>query len=88
MSGFISKQPNGLYCRFSTVVDCPTHYNMTRNDYLSNITGTVSSVESATDILENYLKPFSEVVRRFLPNNMSADEFMDLLKIMHKEVKQ
>lgn len=24
MAGFISKQPNGLYCRFSTVVDCPT----------------------------------------------------------------
>lgn len=26
MAGFIVKQPNGLYCRFSTVVDCPTHY--------------------------------------------------------------
>lgn len=24
MAGFISKQPNGLYCRFSTVTDCPT----------------------------------------------------------------
>lgn len=23
MAGFVSKQPNGLYCRFSTVTDCP-----------------------------------------------------------------
>ena len=28
MAGFIAKQPNGLYCRFSTVVDCPTHKNL------------------------------------------------------------
>lgn len=24
MAGFVSKQPNGLYCRFSSVTDCPT----------------------------------------------------------------
>ena len=29
MGAFISKQPNGLYCRFSTIVDTITHYNMT-----------------------------------------------------------
>ena len=23
MGSFIAKQPNGLYCRFSTIVDCP-----------------------------------------------------------------
>ena len=34
MAGFISKQPNGLYCRFSTVVDCPTDWNMTEDDYI------------------------------------------------------
>ena len=34
MAGFISKQPNGLYCRFSTVVDCPTDWNMTEEDYI------------------------------------------------------
>lgn len=35
MAGFVSKQPNGLYCRFSTVVDCPTAWNMTREDYIN-----------------------------------------------------
>ena len=34
MGAFIAKQPNGLYCRFSTVVDCPTDWNMTEEDYL------------------------------------------------------
>lgn len=33
MGGFIVKQPNGLYCRFSTIVDCPTHINMTRKEF-------------------------------------------------------
>lgn len=27
---FISRQPNSLLCRFSTVVDAPTHENMTK----------------------------------------------------------
>ncbi|MBC1516856.1 hypothetical protein [Listeria immobilis] len=38
MPGMISKQPNGLFCRISTVVEAATHYNMTReglDDYLS-----------------------------------------------------
>ena len=29
MGAFICKQPNGKYCRFSTVVDSITDYNMT-----------------------------------------------------------
>ena len=35
MAGFVSKQPNGLYCRFSSVTDCPTAWNMTREDYIN-----------------------------------------------------
>ncbi|EAH2852770.1 hypothetical protein V8U55_002563 [Listeria monocytogenes] len=38
MPGIISKQPNGLFCRISTVVEAATHYNMTcegLDDYLS-----------------------------------------------------
>ena len=33
MAGFISKQPNGLYCRFSSVTDCPTAWNMTKEEF-------------------------------------------------------
>ncbi len=34
MGAFISKQPNGKYCRFSTVVDTITNYNMTEKEYI------------------------------------------------------
>jgi hypothetical protein len=82
MAGFISKQPDGLYCRFSTVVDCPTHWNMTREDYLNNVTGTVGSISIGEEILNDYLKPFSELVKSFVPNNMTQIEFDELVKIM------
>lgn len=75
MAGFIAKQPNGLYCRFSTIVDCPTHINMTENDYLNNVTGTVRNKEEGKKILKYYLQPFSEVEKRFIPNNMTESAF-------------
>ncbi len=34
MGAFIARQPNGLLCRFSTVVDTVTHYNMTEEEYI------------------------------------------------------
>lgn len=80
MAGFIAKQPNGLYCRFSTVVDCPTHYNMTREDYLNNVTGTVRDREVGEEILQDYLRTFDEVVNCFLPHNMTQQEFDEWVK--------
>lgn len=84
MAAFIAKQPNGLYCRFSNVVDCLTHWNMTKKDYLNNITGTVHTREDGEDILENFLMPFSEVIERFVPNNMTQKEFEEILEMMNK----
>lgn len=84
MAGFIAKQPNGLYCRFSTVVDCPTHYNLTREDYARVIESRGISYENALkeadDIINNYLKSFQEVIDRFVPNNMTRKEFNEWLK--------
>ena len=60
MAGFISKQPNGLYCRFSSVTDCPTAWNMTREDYINM--KMKEAKEDAEDVLDNYLKPFDMVV--------------------------
>ncbi|MDQ0158969.1 hypothetical protein [Alkalibacillus salilacus] len=80
MSGFIAKQPNGLYCRFSTAVDCPTHINMTKEDYLNNVTGTVSSREEGGEVLKNYLFPFEEIVERFVPNNMTESAFEEVIQ--------
>lgn len=83
MGAFVAEQPNGLYCRFSTIVDCPTHINLTREEYISNVTGTIRDREDGEDILENYTQPFSEVIRRFLPNNMTENEFDILVEEMY-----
>ena len=72
MAGFISKQPNGLYCRFSTVTDCPTAWNMTREDYINM--KMQEAKEDAEDVLDNYLKPFDMVVDMYYPNNMTKEE--------------
>lgn len=79
MAGFIAKQPNGLYCRFSSVVDCPTHWNFTREEYLDNCTGTVNHFREGKDIFERYVKPFSEVIEHFAPNNWNNEQFIDFL---------
>ncbi len=33
---FIVKQPNGLYCKFSTMFDCPVRFNMTEDEYIES----------------------------------------------------
>ncbi|WP_036217079.1 hypothetical protein [Lysinibacillus sphaericus] len=85
MGAFISKQPNGLFCRFSSILDCPTHWNMTEDEYINNVTGTVRNKEEAFNILVNHLKPFSEVIDRFVPNNMTEVEFKDVVREMKSE---
>lgn len=82
IGAFIAKQPNGLYCRFSFIVDCPTHWNMTEEDYLNNETGSVRSKKEGIAILENHLKPFSEVIDKFVPINMTKEEFKEIVKEM------
>lgn len=37
MGAYYFKQPNGLYGRFSSVVDAPTHYNFTKEDLIEEI---------------------------------------------------
>lgn len=92
MAGFIAKQPNGLYCRFSTIVDAPTHYNMTFEDYINLIKERgydhEAAVKEAKEVIEYHLKPFEEVIERFVPNNMSEEVFKEWLKLVgYKEEK-
>lgn len=79
MGSFIAKQPNGKYCRFSTVVECPTHINMTFEDYVKILIERgfqeQEAREEAKDVFDNYIRPFQDVLDRFIPNNMSKSEF-------------
>lgn len=80
MGAFVTRQPNGLLCRFSSVVDCPTHYNMTDEEYIEMC--AEKAREEARDVLENYLKPFEWLRNYFRPNNMTQEEFENVLKEM------
>ena len=77
MGAFIAKQPNGLYCRFSSIVDCPTNWNMTETDYIELC--KQKAEEEAKDILRHHLKSFDLVKESFRPNNMTRKEFNDFL---------
>ena len=78
MAVFIAKQPNGLYCRFSTVVDCPTDWNMTAEDYIELC--KQKAQQEAKDVLENHLKPFEKVKYYFYPSIMTEKEFEEFLQ--------
>ena len=77
MGAFVAKQPNGLYCRFSTVIDCPTDWNMTEDDYIELCKERAE--KEARNVLTNYLQPFEMVKDRFYPNNMTEEEFEQFL---------
>lgn len=65
MGSFIARQPNGLYCRYSGIVDNITHYNMTEEDYIELCVERAK--EEAKTTLEK-AKPFSEVLERLYPD--------------------
>lgn len=77
MGAFISKQPNGLYCRFSTVVDCPTDWNMTEEDYVEYC--AEKAREEARIVLQKHLRQFEQVIDCFMPYNMTEEEFKQFL---------
>lgn len=84
MGAFISKQPNGLYCRFSTVVDTITDYNMTEEDYIGLCVSRWGNngKDTAIDTLKNSLFLFQEVLDRFRTSNCTIKEFRSLLSEM------
>ena len=80
MGAFIAKQPNCKYCRFSTVIDSVTHYNMSENDYIEMCAERAR--EEAREVLTKHVKPFADVKRYFLPTNNTVEEFNVMLREM------
>jgi len=87
MGGFIAKQPNGLYCRFSTVVDTITNMNMTEEDYINYCVERAKeeAVREAKDVLKHWIHPFEEVKNSFHPGNNTIEEFNEMLHEMGDE---
>lgn len=84
MGAFIARQPNGLLCRFSSVVDCITDYNMTEDEYIEMC--AEKARKEARDVLDHYMQPFELVDKRFYPNNMTVEEHKRIMKEMKKPV--
>ena len=87
MGAFISKQPNGLYCRFSTVVDTVTDWNMTEEQYIEmRVQKAMEEArKDAIDTLKRYQRPFREEKERFFPANNTIEELNAILKEMGDE---
>lgn len=83
MGSFIAKQPNGLLCRFSSIVDCVTHWNMTEEDYIELC--AERGRQEARDVLANYTQLFEQVVNKSHPVNLSVDEIIKLFQEMGYE---
>ena len=84
MGAFIAKQPNGLYCRYSSIVDNITHYNMTEDDYIELVVSRAR--EEAREILEHAV-PFDMVVSALYPDTKKDLQKMnEILKECGSEV--
>ena len=80
---FICRQPNGLICRFSTVIDGITHYNMTDDEYIE--LRKKQAEEEAREFLKNKKNfyPFDEIKEYFRPDlDMKLEDFEKVLKEM------
>lgn len=60
MAGIIAKQPNSLYCRISTIIDAPTHSNMTKQNYIDMFVERAK--RKAESVLENYCYDFDRAL--------------------------
>ena len=79
---YIARQPNGLLCRFSSMVDAVTHINMSEEDYIEMCAERAR--EEAKRDLENkrFVKPFDRVLEDTRFDNMTYEEWQGYLKEM------
>lgn len=80
MGAFIARQPNGLLCRFSTMVDTLTHVNLTDEEYIEMC--AEKARREAREVLKSYLQPFELVKKSFVPRENTVEEFNKLLIAM------
>lgn len=84
MGAFIARQPNGLLCRFSTVVDTITHYNMTDEDYIE-LCAERAREEARRNLTDNkawFIRSFEDVKAYFRPLNDTSEQFLSYLREM------
>ncbi len=85
MGVFVVKQPNSLYCLYSTYVDTIVCHNMTREDYI-NFKKEEAEEEAKThlDRIDKGkawgVPNFEKLIENFIPREMSIDEFVKIVR--------
>lgn len=83
MGAFIARQPNGKLCRFSTIVDTVTHWNMTEEDYIEMCAERArEDAKWRLEKHEDFIESFDEVIKSFIPREQSSEEFLQMLREM------
>jgi len=87
-----SKQPNAKFCRFSTIVDTVTNYNLSEDEVRNYIIS--EAIEQAKERAEKIVSgdarsvyDFESMVDMFVPNNDTVNDFNKLLKEMGSDIK-
>ena len=86
MPSFFFKQPNGLYGRFSTVVDCPTDYNCTKEELIEDAVETYR--QELMEDFDKRCKSFDYMVSMFYDNNMTNKEWKEMQKLMKTPIEE
>ena len=84
------KQPNDLYCRFSTVVDAVTHYNMDKNELKELLIHKLGDWDYDVIHFDEFLTrdygfhvyPFDEVLERYTTANQTMEGVLETMREM------
>ncbi|EAD2481809.1 hypothetical protein OLA35_000505 [Listeria monocytogenes] len=85
MPGLIAKQPDGLYCRISTIVEAPTHHDMTKEEleyYLINERSLDINLVTLEQWLAVYEVDFNVAIKQLgsSSGNLTFEEAKEWLK--------
>ena len=72
MAGTVCRQPNGLLCRYSSIADEFTDYNMTDEEYIELC--AEKARKEAKNIIKNYLYPYETLKRRLLDEDIYVNK--------------
>ena len=76
MGAYIARQPNGLLCRFSSVVDAVTHYNYSEEEYIE-LCAERAREEARRNLQDpHFVEPFDRVVDDVRFDNITYEEWV------------
>lgn len=85
---YIARQPNGLLCRFSTVVNTVTDINMTEEDYVELCAERAREEARWNLSQKNFIKSYDRVLADRTDDNITDERWRELRKQMGEHVEE